>query len=165
MPTTTTLDFQHRGSELALALASVRGRLVLILALLGLVVLGWWWTASTMAGMDRGPWTQLGPLAFFLIVWTVMMYAMMFPSIAPTVALYARMTRSRAPALPVFFSIGYMLVWIGAGLLAYAVGIAASALCGDSLAWDAAGRHVAAVTLLLCAAYQLTSLKQACLDK
>lgn len=156
---------QRAGGDLAPAFAAVRVRLGLVVVLFALVGLGWWWTARAMGAMDMGPWTALGEFGFFLGAWVVMMYAMMFPSVAPTVALYARMTRSRDPLLPALFSVGYLAVWAGAGLVAYAIGAIAPRLFGDALAWNHAGRVVAAVTLLLAAGYQLTPLKDACLSK
>src|SRR3712207_9238187 len=96
---------------LAPAFAAVRVRLALVAALFVLAAVGWWWSADRMRGMDEGPWTGLGALGWFLGVWVVMMAAMMFPSVAPTVALYSRMTRKRAPLLPLLFAAGYLLVW------------------------------------------------------
>ena len=71
------------------AFAAARARLGLIALLLAFAAVGWWWTANEMQGMDGGPWTDLGTLAWFVGVWVVMMAAMMFPSVAPTVALYS----------------------------------------------------------------------------
>jgi len=95
----------------------------------------------------------------------VMMAAMMFPSVAPTVALFARMARGRSPLSPLLFAGGYLVVWGGAGLLAFAVAVAGSAASGDVLAWDRAGRWAAGATLLAAALYQVTPLKDACLGR
>ena len=115
--------------------------------------------------MDGGPWTELGTFAWFLGLWVVMMGAMMFPSVAPTVALYAKLTRSRSPAAPLSFTSGYLLVWGAAGALAFTLATIGGRLFGDVLAWDRAGRWVAAATLLLAAVYELTPLKDVCLGK
>ena len=74
-----------------------------------------------MQGMDDGPWTALGTLAWFVGVWVVMMAAMMFPSLAPTVALYSRMTKSRSAVAPLAFTSGYLLAWASVGVLAFSV--------------------------------------------
>jgi predicted metal-binding membrane protein len=145
------------------ALAAMRARLALIGLLLALAVLGWWWTADRMQGMDEGPGTPPGALGWFVGVWVVMMAAMMLPSVSPTVALYARMTRSRAPWAPLVFTAGYLLSWSAAGVLAYGVFVLGRELAGDTLAWDSAGRWLAGGTLLLAAAYELTPLKNVCL--
>jgi len=147
------------------ALAAARTRLGLVALLLALAALGWWWTAGEMQDMDGGPWTELGTFAWFLGVWVVMMGAMMFPSVAPTVALHAKLTRSRSPAAPLCFTSGYLLVWGAVGALAFVLATIGGRLFGDVLAWDRAGRWVAAATLLVAAAYELTPLKDVCLGK
>jgi predicted metal-binding membrane protein len=139
--------------------------LALVALLFALAGLGWWWTVGQMQGMDNGPWTGLGTLGWFVGVWVVMMAAMMFPSVAPTVALYSRMTRERSPVAPLLFAGGYLVVWAGAGIAAFTIAIAGGRAFGDVLAWDRAGRWVAAVTLLAAAVYELTPLKDVCLGK
>jgi predicted metal-binding membrane protein len=138
---------------------------VLVGVLFGLAGVGWWWTIDRMRGMDDGPWTGLGTLGWFLGVWAAMMGAMMLPSVAPTVALYARMTRRRSPLAPLLFSAGYLLVWCGAGLLAFAAAEVGGRATGGAFAWDRAGRWTAGATLLLAAVYEATPLKDACLGR
>jgi predicted metal-binding membrane protein len=153
------------GAGLAPAFAAVRVRLFLVAALFALAGLGWWWTVREMQGMDAGPWTGLGTLAWFVGIWVVMMAAMMFPSVAPTIALYSRMTRQRSPVSPLLFAAGYLITWAAAGLVAFAVFAVVSRAAGDVLAWDRAGRWVAGTTLLVAAAYELTPFKDVCLGK
>jgi predicted metal-binding membrane protein len=147
------------------AVAVLRLRFALALSLFSLAALGWWWTAGEMRGMDMGPWTGLGSLGWFVGVWLVMMAAMMLPSVTPTVALYARMTRQRSPISPSAFTAGYLLVWTAAGVAAFALAAGASRLLGDTLAWDRAGKELAAATLVAAAVYEVTPLKNACLGK
>jgi predicted metal-binding membrane protein len=163
--TASTHAEPSRRSDLPTALAAARARLGLIALLFALAAVGWWWTVERMQGMDGGPWTDFGTFAWFLGVWIVMMAAMMFPSVAPTVALYSRMTRSRSPVAPLFFTSGYLLVWTGVGALAFALAIAGGWISGDVLAWDRAGRWVAGATLIVAAVYELTPLKDVCLAK
>jgi predicted metal-binding membrane protein len=118
-----------------------------------------------MRGMDGGPWTALGATVWFLCVWTVMMAAMMFPSIAPTVALYSRMAGGRARIAALLFPLGYLLTWLAAGLIAVAASALAVRFAGDALSFDRAGQPLAAATLLAAAAYQLTPWKNVCLGK
>jgi predicted metal-binding membrane protein len=155
------------GGEAGLApvYAAARARLGLIVALFVVAGIGWVWTARVMRGMDGGPWTSLGSLGWFLGVWVVMMAAMMFPSVAPTVALYARIMKERSPTSPLLFAGGYLLTWAAAGVVAYAVGVAAAKILGDTLAWDTAGRALAGGTLIVAAIYELTPLKDVCLGK
>ena len=118
-----------------------------------------------MQGMDGGPWTGLGALAWFVGVWVVMMAAMMFPSVAPTVGLYSRMTKSRSPVAPLLFASGYLVAWTSVGVFAFAVATAGGRISGDLLAWDRAGRWIAGATLTVAAVYELTPLKDVCLGK
>ena len=150
---------------LAPAFAAARTRLGLIALLFGLAAVGWWWTADEMQGMDGGPWTDLGTLAWFAGVWVVMMAAMMFPSVSPTVALYSSMTKSRSPVAPLLFTSGYLVAWTSVGVFAFAVATAGSRISGDLLAWDRAGRWIAGATLIVAAVYELTPLKDVCLGK
>ncbi|MFN2468012.1 MAG: DUF2182 domain-containing protein [Gaiellaceae bacterium] len=115
--------------------------------------------------MDGGSWTDLGTLAWFVGVWVVMMAAMMFPSVAPTVALYSRMTKSRSPVAPLLFTSGYLVAWTSVGVFSFAAATGGGRVSGDVLAWDGAGRWVAAATLMVAAAYELTPLKDVCLGK
>lgn len=153
------------GSGPAPALAAVRLRVGLVAVLFALAGLGWWWTVQQMRGMDRGPWSGLGSLAWFLGIWVTMMAAMMLPSVAPTVALYARMTRQRCPLGAALFVTGYLLTWTAAGLVAYTLAAVLGQFWGGLLAWDRAGRWVAGTVLLVAAAYELTPLKDVCLGK
>jgi predicted metal-binding membrane protein len=151
--------------DLAPLYTAARARLALVATLFVVAAVGWVWTANRMRGMDAGPWTALGSIGWFLGVWVVMMAAMMFPSVAPTVALYARMTKQRSSLLAWVFASGYLLVWAGAGLVAFAVGAVATRLLGDRLEWDSAGRALSGATLIAAAVYELTPLKNVCLGK
>ena len=147
------------------AFGAVRSQRLLVVLLLVLAAGAWWWTAEQMAGMDDGPWSDLGRFGWFLPIWVVMMAAMMFPSVAPTVALYSRMTKTRLPLAPAAFTAGYLLTWAGAGVVAWTIAIGTSRLTGDALAWDNAGRAVAGGTVILAAVYELTPLKDVCLGQ
>jgi predicted metal-binding membrane protein len=82
--------------------------------------------------------------AGFLAGWTLMMAAMMLPSIAPLVLLH------RGPRLPLV--LGYLLVWAGIGLVPF-------------LAMQADLTVAAPVVLGAAGAYELTPLKAACLRR
>jgi predicted metal-binding membrane protein len=152
-------------SSLAPAYAAARTRIGLVALLFVVAAIGWWWTAGQMQDMDGGPWTELGTFGWFLGVWVVMMAAMMFPSVSPTVALYAKLARSRSLAAPLLFTSGYLLAWSAIGVLAFTVASVGAQLFGDVLAWDRAGRWVAAAALIVAAVYELTPLKNVCLGK
>jgi predicted metal-binding membrane protein len=149
-----------------------RAQLGVLGALLVLAVVAWLVTDSRMGGMDAAPGMALGSLGFYLTVWVVMMAAMMFPSVAPTVLMYDRLReghrergRGAAPDATALFVAGYLIVWTLAGLLAYGVFEAVRAIDPAFLAWDEAGRYVAASVIVAAAVYQVTPLKQACLVK
>ena len=156
--------FESRAG-LAPLFAAARTRLGLIAALFALAAIGWWWTLQQMRGMDNGPWTHLGAAGWFLGVWVVMMAAMMFPSVSPTVALYSRMTREQSIVRPFVFALGYLVTWAAAGAVVVIAVLASGRIVGDVLAWDRAGRWIAAGTLIVAALYELTPLKDACLGK
>src|SRR3954447_4338652 len=165
-PMTIAAHRQSQAQEgLRPAFAAIRVRLGLVALLLVTAGLCWWLTFDEMRQMDDGPWTSLGTLTWFVGVWIVMMAAMMFPSVAPTVALYSRMTRKRWTLAPLAFALGYLLAWAGVGVLAFTIAAGFGEAFTNVLAWDRAGRWVAAATLLGAAAYELTPLKDVCLGK
>jgi predicted metal-binding membrane protein len=151
--------------ELRDAFAAARTRMALVALLLLLAALAWWSTADRMAGMNAGPGTDLGGLGWFVGVWIVMMAAMMFPSVSPTVALYAQMTRRREPDRPLLFTGGYLLVWGVAGVASYGLFHLGKSLLGADLHWHGGGRWFAGGVLAVAALYELTPLKDVCLEK
>jgi predicted metal-binding membrane protein len=130
--------------------------LTLTASLLALAAVAWALSAERMSGMDMGPGTELGGLGGFVVTWVLMMAAMMLPSLAPA---------ARASGRAAAFVAGYLGVWSGAGVAAYAVveGVRLQDL--GWLAWDRAGRYVAAGVILAAAAYQLTPAKAGCLRR
>lgn len=154
-----------RRSELAAVWAAVRARAGLVALLLALSIIASLLTADRMAGMDAGPGTNVGALAWFLGVWVVMMAAMMFPALSPTVALYATLTRRRGLGQPLLFAGSYLFVWGGAGAIAYGLVALGRSLLGGGLAWDSGGRWLASGVLAAAAVYELTPLKNVCLSK
>jgi predicted metal-binding membrane protein len=103
--------------------------------------------------------------ATFLGSWTLMMAAMMLPSMTPVVSLYDRMRTGHAlsRAATGAFVAGYLATWAAVGLAAFGAVKAANALAGDTLGWHDAGRTTAGIAILLAAAYQLSPLKERCL--
>src|SRR4029450_11326444 len=92
--------------------------------LLGAALVTWIVTVDRMRGMDAGPGTDLGGLAWFTGIWVTMMAAMMLPSAAPMVLLFHRVSRERAKrgqaSVSVwFFCLSYLTVWTLYGLAAY----------------------------------------------
>jgi predicted metal-binding membrane protein len=130
--------------------------------LLAGAVAAWAVTVERMRGMDAGPGTDLGGLAWYLGIWVTMMAAMMLPTVAPAALAVARRAR-RVPTL--LFAAGYLAVWTGFGLLAYGVFRLVTSLDTGWLAWDRAGPYAAGGVIVASGLYELTPLKQACLRR
>ena len=140
----------------------------LVAFLLLLAASAWALTDDRMSGMDAGPGTELGGLGWFIGVWVTMMAAMMLPSVAPVALASARIGaqhREQRAAAPAQFVLGYLAAWTAGGLLGYAIVEGARALDLGFLAWDEAGRFVAAGVILVAALYQLAPLKDRCLRR
>ncbi|HEY1595203.1 MAG TPA: DUF2182 domain-containing protein [Thermoleophilaceae bacterium] len=135
--------------------------------LIAVAAVGWAITAQRMQGMDMGPGTALGSLGWFAVVWTTMMAAMMLPSLVPMALTYARASRNSGAPSPTaatgVFAAGYLLTWLGAGVVAYAVVRGVRSLDLSWLAWDRGGPYVAGGVILAAALYELTPVKARCL--
>ena len=114
----------------------------------------WAITAQRMEGMDMGPGTPLGGLGWFAVVWVTMMAAMMLPSLVPMAV---------AGRNALVFTCGYLVTWLAAGALAYALFEGVRSLDISWLAWNRGGQYVAAGVILAAALYELTPVKSACL--
>ncbi|MFE9451828.1 DUF2182 domain-containing protein [Streptomyces sp. NPDC006739] len=122
----------------------------------------WLWVVTRWAGLQGMPGTMGLGLPAFLAAWTLMMAAMMLPATAPVAALYARtITVYRAPRM-VVFTLAYLLVWVLAGLPAYALAVG---LGRAAVLPGVAGTAVAAVVFAASGIYQLTPLKDRCLAR
>jgi predicted metal-binding membrane protein len=117
----------------------------------------WAITAHRMQGMDMGPGTDLGSLGWFAVVWLTMMAAMMLPSLVPMAVTFGRVTRSG------LFALGYLVTWLAAGVLAYALIKGVRSLDLSWLAWDRGGPYVAGGVIVAAALYELTPVKNTCL--
>ena len=111
--------------------------------------------------MDAGPGAELGGAGWFAVTWVLMMAAMMLPVLVPAALAFARAGRRPVPA----FAVGYLGAWTLVGLAAYVAFEAVRALGPGVLAWDRAGRYVAAGVILAAAAYQVTGAKERCLGR
>jgi len=132
------------------------GGLTPVVALLGLAAAAWAVSVERMSGMDMGPGTDPGRFGWFVVTWVAMMGAMMLPALLPA---------ARAGGASAWFVGGYLGVWTGAGVAAYAVVEGVRAEQPAWLAWDSAGRWVTAGAILATAAYQVTAAKRCCLDR
>jgi predicted metal-binding membrane protein len=134
--------------------------------LIGVAGVCWAVTIERMEGTDMGPGTELGGLGWFAGVWAVMMAGMMLPSLSPMALAYSRSAgggRAGWMGGTVLFAAGYLLVWVVAGLFAYALVEGVRSLGLGFLGWDEGGRYVAGGVIVGAALYELTPLKAKCL--
>jgi predicted metal-binding membrane protein len=112
------------------------------------------------AEMDAMPGTMDMAVAAFVAMWSLMMAAMMLPSVAPLAGLYARtITERRAPRLTAFGA-GYLLAWASTGAVAFWL---ADFFADVASGRSSTGKAVAATAFAVCGLYQLTPLKDRCL--
>jgi predicted metal-binding membrane protein len=100
--------------------------------------------------------------ALIAAMWAAMMVAMMLPSASPTILLYAHVHRhsnehGAAPPTAAFLG-GYVACWVGFALIAATLQVALGGM-------ELFSRKVAAVLLIAIGLYQLSPLKDACLNR
>jgi predicted metal-binding membrane protein len=120
------------------------------------------WTATLLLarGMAGMTGTMGLGLVAFVPIWTLMMAAMMLPSVTPTASLYVKTFRDNRAMRTVGLVAGYLAVWAVAGLPAYGLAWLASWLTR----MHPSAAHVLAVAVFAsCGVYQLSSLKDRCL--
>ena len=132
-------------------------------AVLLILAAGAWAATLVMArGMSGMTGTMGLGLAAFVPVWTLMMTAMMLPSVTPTATLYAKtMRRHRAERLTGLVA-GYLAAWAAAGVPAYGLARLAGWLRGTH---PGAAHVLAVAAFAVCGIYQLSSLKDRCLAR
>lgn len=128
-----------------------------------LIVAAGAWLVTIALARDMGvlPGTMgLGPLGF-LGAWTLMMAAMMLPSIAPLTSLYVRTIRDHRVRRMVLVAVGYLGVWAAAGLVAFLLAAGAERLAEEAPGW---AQGVAVASCVVCGIYQMTPVKDRCLQ-
>jgi predicted metal-binding membrane protein len=137
------------------------------LALVALAAVGWIYVAyqaaamgdmwSAMGGMTM---SGIGGIVLFLSIWAVMMVAMMVPATLPLILLYRTIARNRLSLIRarvgmVIMLVGYIAIWVAAGLPVYAY----NSLAGGAGSLAAV---LPALLLIVGGAYQFTPLKRYC---
>jgi predicted metal-binding membrane protein len=116
--------------------------------------------AQHMGGLSGMTGTMGLTLLGFVGTWTLMMAAMMLPSVAPTASLYAKTVRTDRAVRITGLVVGYLAVWAVAGLPAYGL----AWLAGRLATAHPTAAHVLAVAIFaVCGIYQFTWLKDRCL--
>jgi predicted metal-binding membrane protein len=131
-------------------------------ALLLVAALAWITTVAVARNMGVMPGTMGLTVAAFVLVWTLMMAAMMLPSITPLASLYARTLQDHRARRVALLGSGYLAVWATVGVVAFGLAAGADRLAGDAPGWAQA---VAVASCLACGIYQATPLKHRCLQK
>ena len=122
------------------------------------------WVGVVVIARHMGPMpgTMTLGLWSFVAVWSLMMAAMMLPSIAPFASLYTRaFAESRGRRLG-SLALGYLAIWTLAALPAFGLAwLADRVLSGH----PGAATALAVVIFAACGIYQLTPLKDRCLAR
>ncbi|AXQ31619.1 DUF2182 domain-containing protein [Solimonas sp. K1W22B-7] len=155
-----------------------RDRAIVLAGLIAAAALSWLYLVlashdmyGAMDGMSAWMMTAAWDTEYSLLIfgmWTVMMVGMMLPSAAPAILLYSRIQRSSGQATAVTrsyaFMGGYLLAWTAFSALATLLQglLAAASLLSPMM--DSARPWFSASLLIAAALYQLTPLKQTCLD-
>ena len=131
-------------------------------AMPGMSMPGGWTMSMGWMRMPEQSWA--GAAASFLGMWTLMMVAMMLPSLVPALWRHRQAVMvvagvRRAGALGVLVGTGYFLVWAAQGALVYPLGVA---LAGAAMRWPALARAVplgVGLVVLAAGALQVTPWK------
>ena len=128
-----------------------------------LVIAGLAWLAliALARGMSAMGGTMGLGLVAFIPVWTLMMAAMMLPSVAPVAVLYERTVTDNRVLRLAAFAAGYIVVWGLAGVPAFAIAALLTSLAMDH---PQTARYIAAGIFLVLGVYQLSPLKDRCLN-
>jgi predicted metal-binding membrane protein len=122
---------------------------------------GGWMMSMTWMRMPEQTWP--GVAASFLGMWTVMMVAMMLPSLVPMLWRYcqaaSRTGEMRLGRLTALVGAGYFLVWTALGMAAFPVGVALAAIEMQLPALARAVPIATGVVVLLAGAMQFTAWK------
>jgi predicted metal-binding membrane protein len=120
------------------------------------------WTMSMMWMRMPGQ-TWPGAAASFLGMWTVMMAAMMLPSLVPMLGRYRRAVgragEARLALLTALVGAGYFFVWTALGMALFPLGAALAAIEMRQPSFARALPFVAGVVILVAGALQFTSWK------
>ncbi len=103
----------------------------------------------------------------FVAGWSVMTVAMMLPTSVPVIALFAMVVRDRPrrTSLVALVTLGYLVVWIAAGVLAYSL-VVVLQVAAERISWLHANPWaIGTATFVIGGAFQFSAIKYACLDR
>lgn len=122
-----------------------------------------WWFVSQHGHTHAAP-LSFGALVSYVVMWSLMMAAMMLPTVHRTTALYVRAVRRETPSRWVLrlcsLLAGYLFVWSAIGIPVYLV---ESVLRRTVPASSSIGIWVTAVLIAAAGLFQFSRLKERCL--
>jgi predicted metal-binding membrane protein len=130
--------------------------------LLVVAACAWLVVIDLARGMAAMPGTMGLSFGAFVGVWSLMMTAMMLPSIVPFTALYTRTLTGHRPRRIAGLAGGYLLVWSLAAGPGYILAWFAGRLAGTQ---QTAAKVMAVAIFAACGIYQLTPVKDRCLAR
>ena len=151
-----------------------RGRAIVFLGLGGITALSWAylvWMARAMYGPDAScpmhagaEWT-IDYAAMTFLMWSIMMVAMMLPSVTPMILAVETVARNRGRSalLPWIFLAGYVLIWTGFSAGATSIQWALQRLGALAPAGLTVTPLLGGILLVSAGVYQLMPYKRACL--
>lgn len=155
-----------------------RDRRLVLSAMVLLATLAWTYTvylgvqhpmmAGTMTMPTMLQWST-ADVVFMFIMWSLMMFAMMLPSVTPTVMIFGRVREKRKVTGRIYaptgaFVSGYLLVWVGFSLLATSANWLLHTGGSMSSMMGKVGPLTGGLFLIVAGAFQWTPLKNACLE-
>jgi predicted metal-binding membrane protein len=149
-------------------------RNVILGLLLALAAAAWaaliWQGAAADPDMAMGSPSMGLRAPLFLAIWVIMMVAMMFPTAAPMIVTFHKVQAGKRQRGEAFvstwiFVAAYLLVWVLAGVAAYAGALVAEAIAARSALSPATAARIGGTLLIAAGVYQLTPLKDLCLSK
>ncbi|UCH38894.1 MAG: DUF2182 domain-containing protein [Gammaproteobacteria bacterium] len=155
-----------------------RDRRLVLGAMVALATLAWTYTIylgiqhSSMTGAMAMPtmlqWSVADGL-FMFIMWAVMMFAMMLPSVTPAVMIFGRVREKRREKGRLYaptgaFVAGYLLVWVGFSLLATTANWTLHTDGSMTSMMGKVGAETGGLFLVAAGVFQWTPLKNACLE-
>jgi predicted metal-binding membrane protein len=144
--------------------ATVRPRLAVLPASAILLAAACAWFGVILATRRMGAMsgTMGVGIAEFAGIWTLMMAAMMLPSVVPFASLYVRTIRGRRPLRLAALVAGYLAVWCAAAVPAFGLAWVADRVIDGH---PGAATALAVGIFAACGVYQLTPIKDRCLAR
>lgn len=157
-------------TTLTLQAAWRRDKRLILLAIVICTALGWIYLlrgpGEGAMMQATGLWTMVG---ISVLMWSVMAVAMMLPTATPMILTFARVQERRLDdgggVAVALFVAGYLVIWIGFGLVAAALQTLMHHLTLSRVALGSNEGMLAALLLIVAGGFQISTLKEACLTK